>query len=63
MSVIPTIVPRQAFVEGLGLGSVAHDLHNLLASLPSPAVCHLLLPYGHTLHYSLWTTQTRSPES
>ena len=38
-------------------------LHNLLASLPSPAVCHLLLPYGHTLHFSLWTTPTRSPES
>ena len=30
---MPTSVPRQAVVEGLGLGSVAHDLHNLLASV------------------------------
>ena len=30
---MPISVPRQAVVEGLGLGSVAHDLHNLLASV------------------------------
>ena len=32
MSAMPTSVPRRVIVEGLGLGSVAHDLHNLLAS-------------------------------
>ena len=33
MSAMPTSVPRRVIVEGLGLGSVAHDLHNLLASV------------------------------
>ena len=30
---MPTSMPRRASIEGLNLGSVAHDLHNLLASV------------------------------